>query len=172
MKRAIITSLAVALVWTGVGLNFASAQFGTLGQPPARRPAVSPYINLGIGGGGAVSYYGLIKPQIDANRSIVELQNVVTHMNPDGSLRGQLDAQGQGQTGQTGLQTGHAAQFFNYGHYYPIAGPGGATSTGTGMGYGPGMGGFNSNFGPGGNINFGTGPQRGFFGGAFGTNLR
>ncbi len=163
MKRAFLTASAVLLAWCGIGLNFASAQFGTLGQPPVRRPAVSPYINLGTGGGGALSYYGIIRPQMDANRSIMDLQNVVNRMNPDGSLQGQLDQQSQ--TGQTGLQTGHSAGFFNYGNYYPIAPPGGG---GTGMGGTAGfgnMGGFNGGFG---STGFGSmGTPRTFYGSTF-----
>jgi hypothetical protein len=167
MKRIIITSLAVLLGW-GVSVNFASAQFGTLGQPPVRpRPTVSPYIDLGVGG--AMGYYGLIRPQTDATRSIQELQNVVTRLNPDGSLAGQQDLLNPLNVAP-GLQTGHSSTFFNYSHYYPQGGLPGAGTSGLG-GVGSNIGGYN----PGVTGGIGTGAfgaatgQRTFFGPTFGT---
>ena len=147
MKRIMFASVAVLILWGG-GLNFASAQFGTLGQAPVRpRPTVSPFINLGQGGAGA--FYGIIKPQMDASRSITDLQQGINRLNPDGSLKGQLDAQNSANA-LGGLQTGHSATFFNYGHYYPTAtgSTGGASS-----GYNPSGMGFNTGTGSG----FGTG---------------
>jgi hypothetical protein len=160
MKRGMITSLAVLALWGSVGLNFADAQFGTLGQaPPRPRPTVSPFINLRQGGAGvnlgqgaASSYYGIIRPQVDANRSIADLQQGINRLNPDGSLRGQLDSQGA-VNALGGLETGHAATFFNYSHYYPLVPPGGNSASGTG--FGAGLGGYDpaltgSGFGVGG----------------------
>jgi len=165
MKRGMITSLAVVLAWWGAGANLASAQFGTLGQPPARpRPTVSPYVNLGGGSSGAINYYGLIRPQTDTNRSIMDLQNVVTRMNPDGSLQGQLD-QTNPVNAMGGLQTGHSSTFFNYGRYYPLTPTSGyGTNLGgmTGIGTGNGVGGLNPNLG--GGSGFGLGNNRTFFG--------
>ena len=157
MKRIMFASVAVLTLWGGGGLNFASAQFGTLGQAPVRpRPTVSPFINLGQGGAGA--FYGIIKPQMDASRSITDLQQGINRLNPDGSLKGQLDAQNSANA-LGGLQTGHSATFFNYGHYYPTAtgSTGGASS-----GYNPAGMGFNTGIGSG----FGTGGigTRTFFG--------
>jgi hypothetical protein len=147
MKRGIIKSLAALTLWGSVGLNFAAAQFGTLGQaPPRPRPTVSPFINLRggagtiVGQGSASSYYGIIRPQLDANRSIADLQQGINRLNPDGSLRGQLDSQGA-VNALGGLETGHAATFFNYSHYYPLVPPGG--SGGSGTGFGAGLGGYN-----------------------------
>ncbi len=117
MQRKIVMTLAVLAIWCGAGLNPASAQFGGLGQPPVRRPAISPYINLGEGGN-AFNYYGLVKPQIDANRALTDLQQNMLLLNPDGSAKGPL-ATANPAAAMTGLQTGHAATFFNYGHYYP-----------------------------------------------------
>lgn len=117
MQRSLVLMLAVLALWCGAGLNQARAQFGTLGQPPARRPAISPYINLGEGGN-AFNYYGLVKPQIDANRALTDLQQNMLLLNPDGSAKGPLAQQNQA-AALSGLQTGHPATFFNYGHYYP-----------------------------------------------------
>jgi hypothetical protein len=141
MKRGIISSLAVLALWGSVGLNFASAQFGGLGQAPPRvRPAISPYINMGTGG--AEAYYGIVRPQMNTNQSLTDLQQGVNRLNPDGSLKGQLNAQNTpGALG--GLQTGHAASFFNYGRYFPLVPPGGMTNA-TAAGFGPGLGGFDT----------------------------
>lgn len=163
MKRGIITALAITLAWS-VHANFACAQFGNLGQPPIRpRPTVSPFINLGTGG--AMSYYGLIRPQTDTTKSIMELQSVVTRMNPDGSLQGQFDQTNPAsQTGsQTGLQTGHSASYFNYGRYYPNSPPMGSGSGLGGAGFGTGLGGSPVGGGGFGTNNMGFG-NRTFFG--------
>jgi hypothetical protein len=160
MKRGIFTSLALLALW-GTGLNFASAQFGGLGQAPPRvRPTVSPFINLGQGGAGA--FYGIIKPQLDANRSINDLQQGLNRLNPDGSLRGQIDAGSVNALG--GLQTGHSATFMNYSHYFPLVPPGGSGTAGN-LGIGTGLGGYNPSLGGGfglGNTGFNSG------GGGFG----
>lgn len=157
MKRGIITPLIVLAAWFGIDGNFASAQFGTLGQPPAKpRPAVSPYINQGAGGGiNAFSYYGIIKPQTEANRSINELQQ---RINLDGSLRSPLEA-GNAPNALGGLQTGHAATFFSYGNYFPMTPPmGGGSGLGGTAGFG--LGGVNSGIG----MSPGAGPgSRAFF---------
>jgi hypothetical protein len=155
MKRITFAALAALTLWGGVGLNFANAQFGTLGQAPIRpRPTVSPFINLGQGGVGA--YYGVIQPQLEANRAILNLQQGLSHLNPDGSLKPQQDQTGT--TGQTGLQTGHSATFFNTGGYFPqspgtgsanltTSGLGGGINTGLGSGFGLGNTGVRTFFG-------------------------
>jgi hypothetical protein len=171
MKRAIFTSLAVLVAW-GVGASFALAQFGTLGQPPIRpRPTVSPYINMGTG---AQGYYGLIKPQTDANRSIQDLQNNLSRMGLDSSGQAATDPNNPLGGSTPGLQTGHAATYFNYSHYYPQNAPIGSGGSGMG-GIGSGLGGVNPYFynqGPfGGGFGFGAG-GRTFFGPTFGVVVR
>src|SRR6516162_9074147 len=139
MKRGMITLLAVLALWSSAGLNFAAGQFGTLGQaPPRPRPTVSPFINLGPRD--PLAYYGIVRPQLDANRSIGELQQDINRLNPDGSLRGQIDSPAA-VNALGGLQTGHAATFFNYSHYYPLVPQGGTGVSGTG--FGAGLGGYN-----------------------------
>ena len=167
MKRGIVTALLLA-GWLSVGVNFASAQFGTLGQSPARpRPTVSPYINQGAGGINAYNYYGIIKPQFEANRQFNELQR---SLNPDGSLRSPLQQASDQPQSQTGLQTGHPATYFNYGHYFPLSPPiGGGSSLGGTSGFGLG-GGYSPNLG----VSPTTGGfnQRNFYGPNFGVVVR
>jgi len=143
MKQSII-SLAALLITCSV----ASAQFGTLGQAPQRpRPTVSPYVNLGIGGGlNASSYYGIIRPQIETNRSINQLQTGMQLLNADGSLKGALDQTQPNALG--GMQTGHPATFFNYGHYFPMSAGSTSTGTGTTSGFGTGVGAGNNGVRP------------------------
>ncbi len=152
MRRGIVTSLATLALWWGVGISPAAAQFN-LGQPPSRvRPTVNPAIN--IGAGGAFSYFGYIKPQADATRNILALQQTLGRMNPDGTLQGQLD-QGKVNGAVVGLQTGHPATFFNTSRYYPNTPPMGVVGLGGTASFGTGLGGFTP--GGGGGYGFGTG---------------
>lgn len=142
MTRTIITSVAVLAAWWGSGANFAAAQFGptqfgTFGQAPARvRPTVSPFVNLR--GGGATNYYGIIRPQTDAARSIAQLQNQMGAVSADMSAL-PTDPQNQA-SGLGGLQTGHSVTYFNYGHYYPVVPTGAGASLGSSAGYNPNAG--------------------------------
>jgi hypothetical protein len=138
MKRRILTSLAVLAVWWGAGVSMASAQY-IIGQPPARiRPSVSPYVNLG---GGAMSYYGVVRPQLDQARSISQLQSTVSRITTDGTIV-PVDPLNPNAP-QPGLQTGHGVTYFNYGTYYPLSPTGTTTSIAGSPGFSMGMGGFN-----------------------------
>ena len=152
MKRIIFASLAVLTLGSGI----ASAQFNTIGQPPARAADRQPVCEPGPRWGRS-AYYGIIRPQVDASRSIMDLQQGLHRLNPDGSPRGQLDQQGTGGLG--GLQTGHAVTFFNTGNYYPMA-PGGGGGNTT-LGGGTGLGGYNTGLG---NGFGGFGAARSFYG--------
>jgi hypothetical protein len=173
MRRNIIAPLSVLLLWGLLGSGTASAQFGTLGQPPFRpRPTVSPFVNLGTGGG-AMSYYGIVRPQTATNQSIMNLQNAVGRINADGTQAGQTDQQGQ-YNALGGLTTGHRVTYFNYSHYYPMVPTGTSTNAVGTAGYSPFIGGFNTfganyGFGLGG---AGLGGSGVFFGPAFNTFQR
>ena len=137
MKRCIITAIAVVAGWSA-SLETASAQFGTLGQAPIR-PRQLNSIN-------ANTYYGILRSQQDP---FVSNQQLQSRLNPDGSLRGATSGQDTANP-LGGLQTGHSASFFNYGHYFPptppmgtgaqLGGPGGFGLGGMGSGWSSGLG--------------------------------
>lgn len=113
-----------------LGLSMASAQtFGPptagrsdVGRPPnIGRPTVSPYLNLMRGGLPAVNYYGLVRPQIELEQSMLQIQQL--QQVQSGMLNSPL---GQQPT-VTPLVTGHGASFFNTSHYYPMRYPVGGT---------------------------------------------
>src|SRR5205814_1091595 len=90
--------------------------------------------NLLGGGNAAVDYYGIVRPQMEANRSIGALQQGFSNLLADGTnLPGQTPQNTVNALG--GLQTGHTTTFFNYGRYYPLSyGSPGAAGTGGGFG--------------------------------------
>ncbi|MGF1580701.1 MAG: hypothetical protein ACFCD0_15170 [Gemmataceae bacterium] len=110
MSKSSVMSLIVGVAVVMVPIE-AKAQFGgfggvgpaQLGRPTnqAGRPRVSPFINLGGGGSAGVTFFGIVRPQVQANRAIQNL-----------TLAQQLG----GTTTQAG--TGRS-YFFNYSHYYP-----------------------------------------------------
>ena len=122
MKRLVFASLAALGLVGACASGRAAAQVPTtFGRPPANplgTPQVSPWINLGNGGNMGLNYYGLVRPQIQSQQSIRQLQQ-----------QQQLDqAQLAGLTG-TGpggipLVTGHPTQFVNYSTYFPAIGIG------------------------------------------------
>jgi hypothetical protein len=83
---------------------FGQQQFGRVNQP-----VYSPYLNLLRSGSSPVNnYYGLVRPQIDFNQSIQNLQ-------------GQVTSNQQAINSATGSQlpflTGHPVYFLNTSHY-------------------------------------------------------
>jgi hypothetical protein len=111
MKRAILTSLAALALWGSVGVNFASAQFGTLGQQ--YRP--NPFINPTTPGSGYGYTYGVLQAPYDPSRvdPILTLQR----LNAEGALQSLLNKE----TGsQTGPITGHSVTFLDYSRYFPL----------------------------------------------------
>src|SRR4051812_20971970 len=96
MRRFLFAALVAGLAWVSFGEHRAQAQSFQLGgrsQSLTRpRPTVSPFLNLGRGGSNAaVDYYGLVRPQMDANRSIGDLQQGFSSLLADGTqLPGQV----------------------------------------------------------------------------------
>ena len=114
----------------------AQAQLGSIGSysPPQTnpRPVYSPYLNLTRPGGVGANYYGLVRPQMDAQRNILLLQQAqMMGISPEAfadpfSVLGQLDP-------ASTLTTGHSAVYMNTGHYYRYPGQqGGGAGASTG----------------------------------------
>ncbi len=138
MKRPLFAIGAACIAWYGIGENIACAQFsGQLGQYSApqvrKRSPVSPYINLmNPGGATAIDYYGIVRPQMDAQRSINNLQQGLSNL---GDLNQPAAIQQTSANALGGMQTGHSATYFNYQNYFPNApGTTGGSSTGAGFG--------------------------------------
>ena len=126
MKRIQSWSVACGL---GISLGFlmlvtassVPAQ-GTYTRPmtsPNGAPAVSPYLNLVRGGNPAVNYYGLVRPQMDAQHALQQLQSGVAA--PASSLP--MDAT---------PNSGHPVQFMNFSHYFNNNVGGGLSGRGAG----------------------------------------
>jgi hypothetical protein len=122
-----LTALPGAVLALGLLAGAGRAQPVTPYRVPGyMTPPVSPYINLLRGGNPTyLNYYGLVRPQVQFQNSVVGLQQEVTTL---GTGTG-------AQAGPTGLpETGHAVSFVNYSHYYasPLGRPGGGASLGVG----------------------------------------
>jgi hypothetical protein len=122
MKRMILAAVAALVLAPGVS----HAQLGPYVQPmgtnPYQRPTISPYLNMiRPGTNPALNYYGLVRPQMQAMRSMQVFQQ---DLNTVANMVVFPEAQ---QTGpQTNLPiTGHSVSFYNYSTYFPLA-----TSTG------------------------------------------
>jgi hypothetical protein len=142
MKRFVIqAALAAALLagWAVAPVRAQNPAVRTIYNP------YSPYLNLlrtGSPYGVAGNYYGLVRPQLDAQNAFQNLQRQINQNT------GAITASGVDQS--TGLPyTGHPAAFLNLSHYYsrgftgggssPSAGGvGGAPRTGGGFGGGTG----------------------------------
>lgn len=126
---------------------------------PNRRPAVSPYLGLAIGGNPGINYLSLVRPQQQFQQQVNQLQQQY-----------QQAANGYGQDGLAlGADpflplTGVVGRFNNTGTYFsrhPVTGTGGVSINRGGFGGSSGYGGF------GGGSAFGGG-----FGGAGLSNQR
>ena len=101
-------------------------------------PAVSPYLNVVRSGAPyGLNYYNIVQPQLQFQSEITQLQQ-----------QANVYQSQQAQRGIAGLDTGHAATFNNYSHYYGrrgqiVLGAGQAGGFGGApVGFGAGAGGF------------------------------
>jgi hypothetical protein len=111
--------LACFLV-AGVGLlgaaGLASAQLQQIQQGnPYYRPPVSPYLNIVGQNNPAINYFGIVKPQMDFNRQIQNLQ----YQQGVYAMKTQLGVpiEDDDPTAYYTV-TGHPAMFGNLSHYY------------------------------------------------------
>ena len=114
----------------------AQAQLGSIGSysPPQTnpRPVYSPYLNLTRPGGSVgANYYGLVRPQVDAQRNIMLLQQQAQMM----GIAPEAFADPFGVLGHpdpaSSLTTGHSAVYLNTGHYYRYPGQAGSGAGGS-----------------------------------------
>ncbi len=114
-------------------MSQASAQVYLPGQQPVnpfQRPAVSPYLNMTRGGNPAINYFGLVQPQLNTAKSILQLQVQQQTMPQLGQPFAPLD----GSAGFSLPETGHPTAFFNYSTYFPMSTGGGRTSSAPALG--------------------------------------
>jgi hypothetical protein len=110
MKRTVTTAVLLVLALSSAP---ARAQFqpGPLGAPAGYRPPVSPYLNLLRPGDPAINYYGIVRPELSFQRSLIGLQQQVNAVGAQATA----DTQGLGL-----VSTGHPIVFNNYSHYYGV----------------------------------------------------
>jgi hypothetical protein len=119
-------------------------QIGSYSRPRTNNyPTVSPYLNLARPGQAATNYYGIVRPQVEANQAFQQIQQGTFTTDP--RFGPAMGPQGAGPDGgvipgmnqlypnqAAGLQTGHPAVFQYTSHYFPMPnmqrGAGGASS--------------------------------------------
>jgi len=119
MNRWLARTLAVAALCVSAQSAFAQAQIGQYTAPNVNpRPRVSPYLNLsrpGVGGG--INYYNLVKPQMETQRNLLDLQSEYKVL--QGVQQQQLEDPTTG-TLTTQAPAQSVGGYFNYMHYYPM----------------------------------------------------
>lgn len=119
-------TLSIALAALLASAASAQAQIGVYNRPQINpRPTVSPYLSI-FRGNPAINYFGSVRPQIEMNRQLVQLQQQIQGQ-PNLVLP--VDPLQQG-LGTSGMTTGHPVTFQNYSHYY--GNRGGAVAGGIG----------------------------------------
>jgi hypothetical protein len=133
MKHCPAGLIAMLILATGVQ---AQPPIGSYTPPQVNpNPAFSPYLNLNRGNNPAINYYGVVRPQVENQQAIQQLQQ--QFQGTQAMMPGQGGPLATEDIGPTGHRLGG---FFNYSHYYPLfyAGGGGA---GVPAVAGPGYGG-------------------------------
>jgi len=122
MRNPLLGSLVGVTAALALLVPSALAQYGApalqRGIPGYNSAPVSPYINLlQRGTNPAINYYGLVRPTINFQNSMLGLQQEITQTNA------QVNATDQALLALP--DTGHAASFMNTSHYF--GGRGGAS---------------------------------------------
>lgn len=117
---------AVVFVVVGAGAGAAAAQPPLPAGHSPQRPTFSPYLNLlRAGNSPTLNYYGMVRPELQFQQSIANLQ---------GSVTANQQAINGLQNDPTGtVMTGHPTQFMNTGGYFLNTLGGSAGVTGRGM---------------------------------------
>ena len=109
LTRTAVIGMGLLLTASGGRLE---AQ-GRYSLNPRNNPAVSPYVNLlRPGSDPAVNYFGIVRPEIDYQRAIQQLQQG----------EATLSSQQQDLTGAVLRPTGHATGFMTQSRYFMTAG--------------------------------------------------
>jgi hypothetical protein len=123
MKRVTTAALAALGLLGFLATGQARAQF-TYQRPqtnPFGTPTVSPFLNMARGGNPAINYNTLVRPQIQTQRSLQQLQ---TDVRQDELRMGQLTTAPAGIDPNAVLPyTGHPTQFMAQSHYFTTAAP-------------------------------------------------
>jgi hypothetical protein len=131
MKRLSLAALALMALAAPEAL--AQPRVGQ--RPPVnqfQRPPVSPSLNLLRGGNPGVNYYTLVRPQVDTNRALLQLQQQQLALSQAGQPLAPMMLGSGAALGDLPI-TGHPVGFWNYGRYYPLlsgSGGGGTTALG------------------------------------------
>src|SRR5262249_51640962 len=117
-----------ACAWAAlVGLAAAApAMAQVAGSPPYNpQPVFSPYLNMNRSNSPLVNYYGVVRPQLQTNRSIQQLGQEI-QLGQNTPLPASIDPAAMP------LVTGHAVSFMNTASYFPMYGarPGSAPGSG------------------------------------------
>jgi len=115
-------------VLVAAGLSPAWAEAQTVGSYPWRTPSsptVSPYLNLTRGGNAGINYFSLVRPQVDAQKNFMQLNQELMQMQMQQGMTG-------AGAGASGLSTGFGATsgftgressvpvFNSVGHFFPM----------------------------------------------------
>jgi len=128
MRTWLVAPLVALGAALGLGTNaFAQMPIGSYTPPTVGRPTISPYLNLNRGGGTpAINYFGIVRPQIESQQAIQNLQHQVQ------TNQAMIQAQNQPAETNEVAPTGRPmGGYLNYTHYFPILsrGVGGAGAT-------------------------------------------
>jgi hypothetical protein len=128
MRYEFIFAIAVTLV--GAPTSRVAAQPPGFPRTPSPTPPYSPYLNLlRPGASPAINYYGLVRPQFQAQQSMLALQSQI---GANSQAIGNLSA-----TGGPLPDTGKTVGFMNYGRYFQNFNPASGGSSGS-SGFGSG----------------------------------
>jgi hypothetical protein len=123
----LLTAVVVAMTWAAL-VSTANAQYKGKARPfdtTARRPSVSPYMNLiNNNTGAATNYQSLVRPQIDQQnlntRSASAIRSLQRNQGASSSSSGSKGNKSTAEGGNVKLRpTGHTSSRENYAHYFP-----------------------------------------------------
>jgi hypothetical protein len=132
MKNCLPSLAALLIAGSSV---YAQPQIGSYSPPVTNPfPIISPYLNMNrTGTAPAINYYGIVKPQMESQQAIQQLQQQYQMTQNNGLARNPYASQnslsGEQEMAATGRPLGG---YFNYSHYFPLYYRGG-NGGGTGM---------------------------------------